>query len=199
MASKSKISSIYYSPTTKEELAYAKKKRLFLVALATISFIVFGLLVYNNFINLHPKQVGPEVLRSFAARLEYTLRYQSLLVSWLMFCVLFTIYGRLTSKALNPLDERTEEQVQIYKNILQNSLETIVISVFSQFAFISFAEPATILKVIPFINVTLLISRIFYFLGYPTYRAFGYFFTLLANNMLVFYNLFKMGAFFGIY
>lgn len=199
MPSEDRSTATYNRPMTNEDVKRLYKIGSVLASSAVIFVLGFALLVHNDLVVLYPKNTQPETLKGFAARLEYTLRYQCLLVFWLLFNVFAVIYGRLSTTALNPLDERTEKRVQLLKNILQNSFESIIITVFAQLTFISFAEPATVLKFIPFINIVQFIGRVAFFVGYPLKRSFGFFCTLLINVPLVCYNLYKFCSFLGFY
>lgn len=186
-------------PMTVEETRRFKKTA-FVLAVSSLVFMAgLAVLVHTDAVKLHPKSISAEALKGFAARLEYALRYQTLLVFWLMFNIVATIYGRITTKALNPLDEKTESNVQLFKNILTNSFESVVVSVFSQLIFVSFAEPACILKTVPLVNIIQFIGRVAFFAGYPLKRAFGFQCTIVPNIILSIYNLFKLGSFLGIY
>lgn len=189
----------YNRPLTTFDEKKMKKVGGVLVVSALIFMVGLGLLVHYDHLVLAPKGVGVEALKVFAGRAEYALRYQTLLVFWLLINVLLTIYGRLTTKAFNPLDERTEQNVELFKRILSNSFEQITISVFSQLTFVSFAEPVTILKFIPLINIVQFVGRVSFMAGYPNYRAFGFFCTFVPNIVMILYNLFSLGSFVGLY
>ena len=171
-----------------------------ILAVSAILFMgVMTLLVHTEAIRLYPSNMSVEMVKGYAGRVEFTLRYQTLLVFWLSYMILHTIHGRMTKKALNPLIEATEQHVQMRKNILTNSLESIVISVFSQLIFVSFATPESILKVIPLINIIQFVGRIGFLLGYPLLRSFGFTCTLIPNLYLTVHNLFHFGSFVGLY
>lgn len=182
-----------------EESKRIMKTAIVLVVSALIFMVGLALLQGYDVLKLHPAHTTPESLKGFAARVEYALRYQTLLVFWLLFNIYATIYGRITTKALNPLEERTEQRVQLFKNILTNSFESVAVSVFSQLIFVSFAEPSRILHVIPYVNIVQFIGRVAFFAGYPYKRAFGFQCTILPNTILAIYNLYKFGSFIGIY
>lgn len=168
----------------------------FILSGGAITFMVASLLlVAYDVINLYPSKMNADILKGFAPRVEYALRYQTLLVSWLLFNVLITIYGRLTTRALNPLDEKTETSVQMIKCILTNSLESIVLSVFLQLIFVASAQPESVLKYIPLINIIQFVGRIAFFAGYPLKRAFGYMCTVWPNVILCAFNIYKLGEF----
>lgn len=192
-------SKAYNRPLTAEDRRRVIKVGFILSASALVFMVGLVLLIEYELLSLAPKNMRAETLKGFASRVEYALRYQTLLVFWLLFNVMFTIYGRLTTMALNPLDEKTEQRVQLFKNVLTNSFESIVISVFSQLIFVSFAEPATILQYIPYVNIVQFVGRVAFFAGYPLQRAFGYQCTALPNLVLNIYNLYKFGSFVGIY
>lgn len=189
----------YNEPLTKEGRQRVIKVGFVLSASALLFMLGLALLVYKDFVRFYPSNMRAETLKGFASRMEYALRYQTLLVFWLMFNILITIYGRLTTKALNPLDETTEDNVQLLKNVLTNSFESVVVSVFSQLIFISFAEPELILTTIPLINIIQFIGRVAFFAGYPLHRAFGYQCTIIPNLILNIYNMYRLGSFVGIY
>lgn len=169
----------------------------FVLSIAFLSGVYY--VVMNDIVRLYPSSIREELLKGFNSRAEYALRYQTLLLAWLVFNVNSVIYVRLTRKALNPLIESTEKHAQMQKNILTNSFEQIVLSVFLQLAFASFADPSFAMRIIPAINVVQFIGRIAFFLGYPWYRTFGVSLTMSPNLFLVSYNLYKMGSYLGLY
>lgn len=175
------------------------KVGMILMGSATIFMIGFFALTHYDITRLHPKSTTPEKLQGFASRVEYALRYQSLLVFWLVFNILATIFVRLSTLAINPLDETTEHRAQMMKFILTNSFESIVVSIFSQLIFVSYAEPVTVLKYIPLINIIQFVGRVAFLAGYPLRRAFGYHCTSLPTLVLTVYNLYKLGSFLEVY
>lgn len=186
------------------ELTADETKQVFRTGgiLACLSFLFMGVMsLLNHFeaFRLFPSTVDEEIIRGYAGRVEFALRYQTLLVFWLMFNVLATIYCRISRLAINPLDEKSEQQVQMYKNILTNSYEQIVLSVFAQLIYISFASPQCILKTIPLVNIIQFIGRITFFAGYPMKRSFGFICTSFPTTILVLYDLYKFFSFLGLY
>lgn len=179
---------------SREDRQWAKKHTL--ISLGSIVFmVVFGLLVHYEHIRLHPSVVTEGKLETLLPRIEFTLRYQSLQLLWLMFNVFAVIHRRIKHISINPLDSNIEVNIQANKNTLTNSLESIFISIVSQLIFITFAEAKTVLKFIPFFNILMLISRITFFAGYPFYRGFGVQSTLVPNTFLVCYNAIKLVSF----
>lgn len=189
----------YNRPLSPEDEQRLKRHGGILAVLAAVFMVAMTLLVHTGAIRLHPSTVNEEMIRGYAGRVEFTVRYQTLLVAWLTFNIFATIFGRLTRRALNPLDEKSEEHVQIHKNILTNSYEQIALSVFSQLIYISFASPECILKTIPLVNIIQFIGRITFFAGYPFKRSFGFFCTMVPTLVLVAYNLYKFFSFMGLY
>lgn len=184
---------------TNEELRKIRQNGAILAASSIVFMGILTLLVHYDGVKLYPSTMTEEILKGFAARVEYALRYQTLLAFYLLFNIMATIFGRLTRGALNPLDEKTETRVQREKNILTNSFESIVLSVFSQLIFVSFAAPGCILKCIPLINVLHFVGRIAFHIGYPLKRSFGYSATIIPTTVLNFYNLYKFVSFLGLY
>lgn len=168
--------------------------------LITAAFIFMGgltFLVHRDVLKLYPDNYTPDTLKGYASRVEYALRYQTLLVLWLIINTLITIFARFSTRALNPLDDKTEQRVQLFKNILTNSFETIVISVFSQLIFVSFAKPEIILKFIPLVNVIQFVGRAAFLAGYPLLRAFGFISTFVPSVVLTGYNVYRFYGFFS--
>lgn len=184
--------------STAEERSLIKNGSI--LAVLAITFMgVMSVLVHFEAIKLYPSSVNAELIKGYAGRVEFTLRYQTLLVFWLAVNVLITIYGRLISMAINPLNEQSEQHVQAHKNILTNSYEQIVLSVFAQLIFISFASADCILKTIPLVNIIQFIGRITFFAGYPLKRSFGFLCTSAPTLILVVYNMYKFISFLGMY
>lgn len=177
-----------------------------LIRIAQIAFVLalvfLGGVFYfshHDILKLYPKKFDVKSLTGFNSRFEYCLRYQTMLFLWLVFMVHSVIYVRLTRKALNPLIDSTEKHAQTQKNILTNSFEQIMISVFLQLAFTSFADPETVLKFIPAVNLVQFIGRIAFFVGYPYYRTFGMTLTMMPNLMMLCFNVYRFGGFLGFY
>ena len=189
----------YNRPLAPEEM----KRMVKIGAILFVSSIIFmgglSLLVHFDTIRLYPSSMNAEMLKGYAARIEYTFRYQTLLAIWLMFNIFATVHVRLTQKAINPLDEKSEQKVQLMKNVLTNSYEQIVLSVLAQLIYVSFASPECILKVIPLVNVIQFVGRIGFFVGYPFKRSFGFSCTMIPTIALIFYNTYKFVSFLGLY
>lgn len=190
---------VYNRPLSIEEEKKVFKVGAVLATSSLIFMIGFALLVHYDIVRLHPSNTTAETIHGYAGRVEFTLRYQTLLVFWLVFNTLATIYGRITTKAFNPLEEKSEQRVQLFKNVLTNSFESVITSVFSQLIFVSFATPPTILKVIPLVNIIQFVGRVTFFAGYPLKRAFGFCTTFVPTIWLTAYNVYKFGSFLGAY
>lgn len=175
---------------------------MMLIAASTVILLGSFFLVYYDKISIH---AAPENIDSFnnniLERLLYTFKYQTLLIFWLLFNVLATIFVRIRSMSIDPLNEDTESHPPLVgmKNILTNSLESIFICVMSQIIYVCFAHPVYVLKFIPLVNYLVFIGRITYMLGYPMKRSFGYHLTGWPNIALNVYNLYKFGSFAHFY
>lgn len=189
----------YNRPLSREEEKRVMRNGGILAAMAVVFMTTMTVLVHFDHIRLYPSSVTEEIIKGYAGRVEFALRYQTLLVFWLMFNVLTTIYVRITTMAINPLNEKSELQVQAQKNILTNSYEQIVLSVFAQLIYISFASPECILKTIPLVNFIQFVGRIAFFTGYPLKRAFGFLCTSIPTTILVLYDMYKFLSFLGFY
>lgn len=184
---------------SQEETKRIMRNGSILAGLSVVFMTIMTLLVHFDAIRLYPSNVNAEIIKGYAGRVEFTLRYQTLLVFWLMINVITTIYGRLSTMAINPLDDRSEPKVQGHKNILTNSFEQIFLSVFAQLIFASFAAPECILKTIPLVNIIQFIGRVTFFAGYPLKRSFGFLCTWIPTFFLILYNMYKFMSFLGLY
>lgn len=140
-----------------------------------------------------------ESLQDFGARVQFAVRHQTPLLLWLVYNILAVIRVRVQKLAINPLDESTEHIVQARKNILTNSYEQLVLSMFLQLAFVGFADASLTMRLIPLINLLQFFGRIAFFIGYPLYRAFGFLLTVLPNQIMLVYNVYKYGSLMGLY
>lgn len=175
-------------------------KVVMVLSVAGILFCAgFFLLVHYDLVQLYPSGWTHEMLKGFALKAEFSIRYQTLLMFWLLFNIFVTMFARTKTQALNPLDGDTEQRVQIFKNILTNSYESILLSSISQLIFTSYADSATVLRYIPLVNILMFIGRVTFFAGYPLKRGFGMICTLIPNSILCYYNMYKFGQFVGFY
>lgn len=201
---KSKADSRSRAPSAKTPRGseLVRLRRIALAAFFVSSLIIAGVIYFslNDTLKLYPKSITkPDALKGFNARFEYAVRYQTLLTLWLVFMVNWVIYTRITRGALNPLVETTEKYAQMQKNILTNSIEQLVMSAFLQYAFVSFADPGLVMRLIPAVNVVQFIGRIAFFFGYPLYRTLGISLTLSPNLLMVGYNVYKFGSYLSFY
>lgn len=186
-------------PMTSEEVKKVFKSGTILASSALAFMILMFVLVQQEIIRLHPSKVDEDSLASFGDRMQYTIRFQFLWVLWLLINIIGTIYVRLTTFSIDPLNSSTEGNVQAMKNILTNSLESFILSAFAQYVFVSFASPLTVLKYIPLVNIIQFVGRFAFTAGYPLKRAFGYQCTIITNLCLVLYDLYAFGSFLGMY
>lgn len=189
----------YQRPIRGQELKKLMRVAFAAGLAASLLLIVSFLLCHHDKLKLYPSDVNPELLKDFASKVEFTLKYQVLLVLWLVINVHIVIYHRLSRGALNPLTECTEHLAQASKLILTNSCEQILISFFTQLIFVAHADGACVLKVIPWFNLIQFIGRIAFFAGYPLYRTFGISLSLWTNTIMTFYNIYKFGGFLNLY
>jgi hypothetical protein len=106
--------------------------------------------------------------------LEFTLKYQILGVVWLICAIFLVILRRVSTGAFNPLAGTNREMfLQGQANVLQNSFEQFIISVFAQLCLVAYMDGEYTIRIIPWVNFSFLIGRIAFWLGYPAYRGFG--------------------------
>ena len=178
-----------------------KLMRIAMLAFIFSSSLIGGIIYFalNDTIKLYPSQIRQDALKGFNSRAEYSIRYQTLLYFWLIISIFNVMYVRVTKKALNPLVDSTEKHAQMQKSMLTNSLEQILISSFLQLGFASFADASLVLKLIPAVNFVQFFGRIAFFFGYPLYRTLGFTLSMSPNLLMLGFNLYKMGAYIGLY
>lgn len=153
-----------------------------------VSFIIIVLAYRGNLRVLSPRD--PVHISTFSSKLEFTARYWILGLLWLYFSLHFVVMKRITSRATNPLAGH-ENLVEAQVKIFTNSVEQFVISVVGQVTLITFLESEKIISIIPLINVLYLIGRIFFWIGYPKFRAFGMTVTMFPISLSIFFILYR--------
>lgn len=166
-------------------------KNGFILAGAAVAFLIVSfLLVFYDVVLIRPRGIPESHVASYPDKIKYTLQCQTLLVVWLLFNVLATIYVRMRNISINPMEPEPEKLVLPMRAILINSLESVVISVLSQMIYITFASSENVLRYILYINLVQFIGRIAFMYGYPMKRAFGYFLTIWPNLILNIVNVY---------
>lgn len=72
---------------------------------ATVAVAVY--LVNNNLITLSGKTTASD-LKSFGARLDFTVRYFALIGAWIGFNVFYVVSKRVSTGAMNPMKEKDD-------------------------------------------------------------------------------------------
>lgn len=184
---------------SEEELkARAEPRRwiIKLIPLAILFMATFPYMVLNNIIILTPSTISATHLKDYPSKLQFTFKYFILGVVWLVFCMWNVISKRFPSPAVNPTggyEHLTEEA----KNILTNSLEQFIMNIIVQLSLISYLDEQETLKTIPLLNILFIIGRITFFLGYPKYRAFGFWVTMWPMQIAMWITLNKFLQFYS--
>lgn len=186
--------------STEERAADRKMDRIRTAGILVISShviqLVSFLLVCFEVIRLYPsKKVDESTLQTMQSRVEFAFRYQILLVLWLLINIFATIFARVKSAALNPLERDTEAEMAGPKNILTNSFEQVILSFLGQLVFIAYADPIHVLKYIPLINVLMFFGRIAFLLGYPMKRGLGFFAGFTPSIIMIIFGTYKFLGF----
>lgn len=168
------------------------KTAYYLIGAAVGVMLVSFLLVCYDVVSFAPAVGTRNFSQNFGDKLQFTLKYQTLLVAWMVFNVMATIFVRIKNMAVNPLDDEPEKIVIPMRMILTNSLESIFISSLSQMIYITFVSTESVLKYIPLVNLLQFIGRIAFMYGYPMKRAFGYWLTLWPNLILNVINIYYL-------
>jgi len=139
-----------------------------------------------------------DLTSDFGQIIKYVFRYQALNAAWLLFCVCYVCFHRHRSGAKNPLEPHGQT-VERARNIMQNSMEQYLIFIISQLVLVSYLRPHCVLGSVPFLNITFLIGRISFWLGYPEKRCAGFAWTFIPLALTVLYNTFKFLEFITFY
>ena len=109
-----------------------------------------------------------------APKIKYVLRHSTPGALWLLFCPLYVIYKRVGTPAMVPTSGN-EHLVEVAQKIMLNSLEHFVLHITLQLILVSFITAKQTINLIPTLNLLFIFGRIFFFIGYPKYRPFGFF------------------------
>ena len=174
-------------------------RNIHLGTLAALIFIgVSTWIVWTGRVNL-AGSVTAEKLTGFGVKSEFVFRYQILSVLWLLFNVQAVIYNRLREpQALDPLSG-SEHATQANRNILQNSVEQLLITLITQLSVISYLNGYYVIRVIPLMNLFYFVGRITFFIGYPRYRTFGFITTQAPPLIAAAFAAYRFGTHLGIY
>lgn len=161
-------------------------------AVAFVSSVSF--LVINDMLPLCASSLATII--TFGDKLEVVAKYSLPGAVWLLFCVFWTASRRVKTGVLNPMtgQDGDTSSIMFAKNVFQNSLEQYIISVALQAGIVSYLSPAQVLKIIPLMNFFHVTGRIAFAVGYPNYRTFGFFTTVLPSLAAAGYGLFKFAA-----
>jgi len=83
------------------------------------------------------------------------------------------IIKRVITWSINPLYDN-DHSLDIANRILRNTCEQVLFSIVTQLAIIPHLHGHEIVIYIPLINLLWFVGRIFYTIGYPNYRIFGW-------------------------
>lgn len=120
----------------------------------------------------------------------YALKLQVILLIPFFYLLVYIIYLRLSSQAINPLSGN-EHVVEKANNFLKNTLEQFVFA-FPNQLILAINLPPDYLHVLPFLVFYFLFGRIAFFVGYsinPFYRSLGFMSTFFPTTIAFFANL----------
>jgi len=167
----------------------SKLKPIMLVSVVFLSSFVY-LVMYDK-INLskYGKTKATD-LKDLPSKMTYVLQHLTPAVAWIMVSVFIVITRRVGSPAMNPLGGY-EHRTEAARNNLTNTVEQTVMLAFAQLILITFIDSATILKVIPALNLLFILGRITFWLGYPKYRAFGFMVSSMPTYATIVYITYR--------
>jgi len=129
-------------------------------------------------------------LSNYGERLEFTAKYLTMGVLWLVFMIFYVIFQRGRTGAVNPM-AGGDYAFQKQANILQNSFEQFIMSAFAQICLVAFLDEKWTMRTIPWVNFLFIIGRITFLIGYPMKRTFGIFCSVFPTTGMIFVALYK--------
>ncbi|XP_054153705.1 uncharacterized protein LOC128952346 [Oppia nitens] len=145
---------------------------LMAVGMAFLAIVAFGL--YSGRLNINQFQgTRADTLKQIAPRLQFVLRNLTPGLLFLLFSIIYVGIQRGAKGAENPAAGR-DHLIQLPKNILQNTIEQLLLSVFAQLILVTYLNPGQVLNVIPVMNGLFFVGRVLFFIGYPNYRGLGF-------------------------
>lgn len=118
------------------------------------------------------KTMSPKNLNDLGPRVKFVLQQSAPGLVWLGVCVCNVIIKRGQEEVMLPASDT--ERVDKAKAILTNSLEQFVMLFASQLCLVTYLTGKQALNIIPSLNLLYIVGRIFFFLGYPKKRSFGF-------------------------
>jgi len=162
------------------------------LSLLVCGFIFIGVAtqqVMTGGIKIHGTTTATDLF-SLPDKLKYVLKFVSVQILFLLITNANVGFNRLIHGAENPLIGR-ENRISAQKNILQNTLEQMVLSMATQLSLITFLTAEQTLKVIPLMNFLWVFGRVFFILGYPNKRSFGFSITFFPTVAAVIFITYK--------
>ena len=127
---------------------------------------------YNLCLDYLLQSMNGRSLNDLGPRVKFVLQQTVPGLIWLGFCVINVIASRKKDDVMLPRDDT--ESIEHAKNILTNSIEQFIMLFASQLSLVTYLTGRQALNIIPSINLLYIIGRIFFFLGYPKRRSFGF-------------------------
>lgn len=153
--------------------------------LATITW-----LVVNEHVRLSGVTTASQ-LTTFSNKLQFTLKYWTGSVIWLIIATLNVGSRRAGAGAINPL-AGNDHLLAGPKNIALNSNEQFIQSTASQLILITFLTGTQTVVYIPLINLFFVTGRVMFALGYPNFRSLGFYTSSLPTMASVSYVAYRV-------
>jgi uncharacterized membrane protein YecN with MAPEG domain len=142
---------------------------------ATVVGLVFLVVTQYGFNQWGHRYVSVPHLHSLTDRIVWTLRYQVLGLSALLWSVGHVFVNRSVAASVNPLTGH-DSSVERASRVLTNTLEQFVLNAVNQLILSTYLSESN-LRLIPLLSVYFLLGRIAYWIGYqiaPKHRYFGF-------------------------
>ena len=137
-------------------------------------------------------------LTELGPRIKYVLQHATPGVAWLLFCFFYVITKRVGTPAVDPTSGN-ERRVEVAQKILQNSLEQFAMLFACQLILVTYLTGKQTLNVVPLLNILFIVGRIFFFLGYPKYRGFGFTLGFVPLFIAIAYTSYRYVKLFGLW
>lgn len=126
-----------------------------------------------------PNVANKNSLNSFSGKLEFMSKFLMFPMLWMVFNVFLVGSARGSTKSIDPMVPG-HEKVVMMNRILQNSVEQLSCFLLMQVSLLPHLSGEEVRQLIPAINILFLVGRIFFWLGYPNYRSFGFMTTFIT-------------------
>ena len=178
-----------------------KPNPVFFLIQLVLAILIQAVIFYGGY--LLCDRIPVPASMDYGTRFAYTFRWTFPMVLVLLVTIQQTANRRGTTAAGNPL-AGMEHLVQVFKNIVTNTLEQLMVSLLLMLTAVTYCDTPDWIKIIPIYAITFTVGRILFIIGYrisPLYRVTGIlinFFSSFALAGYVSYQIYTRGMMYGL-